>query len=199
MKIESIILAGGLSTRMGKPKQLIKIGNSTFLEIIFRNHVSSGVDNVIVVVPEFLKDDVKRLDLKNTTIIMRGPELVNPIDSLKFAVRYISENTDSFFVHPVDFPLVRAETIKLLIKTYRKTGNAIIKPIFNNKGGHPILLKCSLITEILVASSDIGLREIIRKDPARVYNLVVDDLGVIKNINTKEDLESTNQKSFKPD
>lgn len=47
--ISSIILAAGMSTRMGIPKQLIKIGPKSLLRMTAENVLASNVDEVIVV------------------------------------------------------------------------------------------------------------------------------------------------------
>ena len=49
-KISGIILAAGLSTRMGEPKQLLPFGNSTIIETVIDNLLGSKLNEVIVVV-----------------------------------------------------------------------------------------------------------------------------------------------------
>jgi molybdenum cofactor cytidylyltransferase len=49
-KISGIILAAGLSTRMGEPKQLLPFGNSTIIETVIDNMLGAKLENVIVVI-----------------------------------------------------------------------------------------------------------------------------------------------------
>ncbi|HIC69611.1 MAG TPA: hypothetical protein EYO90_08810, partial [Candidatus Latescibacteria bacterium] len=46
--IVGIVLAAGLSTRMGRPKQLLRLGDRTVIEVVVRR-VRSQLDQVIVV------------------------------------------------------------------------------------------------------------------------------------------------------
>ena len=47
--ISAIILAAGLSSRMGMPKQLLKLGGKTMVRIVTENVLASKVDEVLVV------------------------------------------------------------------------------------------------------------------------------------------------------
>ena len=48
--IPAIVLAAGLSTRMGRPKPLLPLADDdTFVTRIVRSFVESGVDDVVVV------------------------------------------------------------------------------------------------------------------------------------------------------
>ncbi|RKU23879.1 nucleotidyltransferase family protein, partial [Candidatus Poribacteria bacterium] len=48
--ISGILLAAGLSTRMGAPKQLLPFGESTIVETVVDNMLGAKFDEVIVVV-----------------------------------------------------------------------------------------------------------------------------------------------------
>ena len=50
IKIHGILLAAGLSTRMGEPKQLLPFGDSTIIETMIDNMLGSKLDEVIVVI-----------------------------------------------------------------------------------------------------------------------------------------------------
>ena len=48
--ISGILLAAGLSTRMGEPKQLLPFGESTIVETVVDSMLGAKFDEVIVVV-----------------------------------------------------------------------------------------------------------------------------------------------------
>jgi molybdenum cofactor cytidylyltransferase len=48
-RVGAVILAAGKSTRMGEPKQLLRLGESTVLEQTLDNILSAGVDDVVLV------------------------------------------------------------------------------------------------------------------------------------------------------
>jgi molybdenum cofactor cytidylyltransferase len=188
MKIGSIILAGGSSKRMGSPKALVIIDGLTFLEMIVNKHHDAGVEKPIVIISDFLESEILQLKLKKTQLIVCSPPERTPLESLKRGISKLSSDLGAFIVHPIDFPLPLVTTIKAMMDSYEKSGKAIVKPVFQDKGGHPIVLSSTLIEEIKKASENNSLRDVVRKDPARVFELQTQDGGVIQNLNTREDL-----------
>jgi len=189
MEIGSIILSGGSSKRMGTPKAFLKIRNKTFLEIIYENHLMSGVKEPVIVIPDFLEDECQILSLNEAKIVVCNPPEKNTLGSLKKGLDVLKDNRENFIYHPVDFPLVKVSTLKKLLATSKKSKKEIIKPVFKSRGGHPIVLSSTLIREIFDASEELGLREVVRKDQERIENVVTDDKGVIQNINTLDDFK----------
>ena len=96
----------------------------------------------------------------------------------------------SFLYTNISIP--KAKTIFMLMESFEVSKKDIAKPVYNERSGHPIILKCSLINEIFKASEDEGLRVVVRKDQGRIFSMVTDDQGVIRNINTEEDLDGIN-------
>ncbi|MBU1626862.1 nucleotidyltransferase family protein [bacterium] len=191
MKFGSIILSGGSSMRMGRHKALIKINGFTFLETIVNNHHKIGIEEPIVLISDFLEKDVCELGLKNIQLVVCSPPEKTPLESLRRGIARLSTDVDGFIVHPIDFPLPSAVTIKSLMDSFLKSGKQIIKPVYDGKGGHPIILSSKLYKEIMQASEEEGLREVVRRDPERILQVFTEDEGVIKNINTTEDLVRT--------
>ncbi|MHC4944072.1 MAG: NTP transferase domain-containing protein, partial [Planctomycetota bacterium] len=55
--IGTVILAGGLSQRMGCHKALVPLGSSTFLGTIASRHGEAGVESILVVTHRGVFDD----------------------------------------------------------------------------------------------------------------------------------------------
>ena len=49
MRITGILLAAGMSTRMGRPKQLLPFKNETVIETVISTLLASSLDEVLVV------------------------------------------------------------------------------------------------------------------------------------------------------
>jgi molybdenum cofactor cytidylyltransferase len=170
MEIGSIILSGGRSSRMGTPKALIKIKDLTFLEIIINKHHEAGIKIPVVLISDFLEAEVSKLGLSDIDIIVCSPPEKTSLDSLKRGIRHLDHDLKGFIVHPIDFPLPSIETIKMLIAGFFESGKAIVKPVYDGKGGHPIISSTSLIGEIMDATEDSGLRQVVRKDKTGYYH-----------------------------
>ena len=173
---------------MGTPKALIRLGDSTFLETIIKKHHDAGIITPVVLVADFLEDEIIKQNIKDIDLVVCSPPEKTPIESLRRGITQLDADKDGFIYHPIDFPLPLSETIRMLMDGFVESGKAIVKPSYKSKGGHPIILSTSLIGEIMEASEDTGLREVVRKDRDRVLSIPTDDEGVVRNINTPDDL-----------
>ena len=82
---------------------------------------------------------------------------------------------------------METKTIQELVKIHQQYPNAIIRPVYQNKSGHPVLIPAELNLE--ANDNAKGLKYIILNSGLPLLNVQVEDSGIIKNINTKEDLE----------
>ncbi|MFA5261849.1 MAG: NTP transferase domain-containing protein, partial [Candidatus Omnitrophota bacterium] len=94
------------------------------------------------------------------------------------------------FLYPVDYPLVRKETINQMISYFNTYQPLILLPLYAGKRGHPPLFSAELIPEILSFKDGIGCHEVIRNHSENVSLLPVDDPGVLQTFNTPEEFEN---------
>jgi molybdenum cofactor cytidylyltransferase len=92
---------------------------------------------------------------------------------------------DGYLVHPVDHPEVSSDTIRALMAAF---GNAAVKPRYRSRAGHPVIIPSSLAAMIEGTDVNGGLAAVIRSSGTPITLVDVEDPGVIRNINTKEDL-----------
>jgi molybdenum cofactor cytidylyltransferase len=189
LPIGTIILAGGLSRRMGRHKALIPLGNSTFIGTIATCHEEAGAESILAVTHRGVFDDPAFPQEGRFDLLVLDEPTESPLHTLRAALDRIGTIWRAFLLHPVDYPLVKAATVRAMITHYLKRGAAIVQPLHGGRGGHPVLIDMSLLDEIRAAPSDEGLRHVVRADPGRVERLVVDDPGVRRGMNSPADLE----------
>lgn len=185
-----IILAAGYSSRMGSPKFALSIDSHTnFLENIINQYFNIGIRDIIVVLNSEGEKYIEQFPLRisNTAqlIINEHPEYER-FYSLKLGLNAL-ENTTYSYIHPSDMPIVKQSTLEQI---YSKKEEAdFVKPVFKNKGGHPILLSPLLVKEVVdEKKEDWKLNEFLKKYSS--HSLEVDDAGILDNINSQEDYTS---------
>jgi len=184
--ISSIILAAGLSLRMGSLKQLLPLSGKPLIRHCLDTVLASGVCDIIVVVGfhggEIAKA-INELPLRVVFNKLQGSEMA---DSIRAGLPEAAQSSTGIIVYPCDYPLVAPETIATLCKEHDKCPDRIIIPVHNGKKGHPALFPRDVINEMF---EGITLRDIMKKDPGRLCLVPVPDSGTLLEVDTREDYE----------
>lgn len=119
-KLSMVVLAGGMSSRMGRDKADLSYEGRTFLERQIEKGRKLGIKHILV--SGYRGDKCKEVVVKD-----RYPNK-GPLGGLEATLR--KAETEHCLVMTVDVPLVTEEVLQLLIRDYRKawmdgTGKAI--------------------------------------------------------------------------
>ncbi len=187
MEIYGVILSAGKSSRMGMPKALTKIGNQTFLEIIYGNMQDCGIENIFVVVGKHEQEIRKCSNIKPLNLIINPDYDAEQFSSMKLAIQHLLDKSDAIMIALVDHPLIKLETYKLLFDSAQKKENKILIPSYNYKAGHPIIIPRNAYHLFLQGDEETA-RDVIRNHKELVEYINVEDESILRNINVKKDL-----------
>ena len=192
--IPAIILAAGLSTRMGRPKPLLPLSNGdTFVTRIVRSFLDSGVDDVVVVLGH-------EADVVAATLIKSGVAarfVVNDayrsgqLSSVLRGLNAIDRpGVRAMLMTLVDVPLVAPATIRAVVDRYKATHAPIVRPVRGDEHGHPVLIDRSLFSLLRSADPGTGAKPIIRAHVTPAGDVsITDDDGAFLDIDTPETYE----------
>ncbi len=183
----AVILAGGKSERMGCPKPYLDFRGKTFIEKIIETYKLADVQNITVVINKnyILPIWKKLLDHIKTEakIIVNDNSIAGRFHSLKLGLDNI-DNTEYCFIQNVDNPFISPDILHTLYEN--RIQDVYTVPIYQNQGGHPILLSESIINHIRkTEKSDFTLREMLSN--FKRFEVLVNDPSVLFNINTPDD------------
>src|SRR6185369_13634531 len=134
----AIILAAGSSSRMGKPKQFLKIDNETLIQKAVNSALDAGAGETIIVAG--LDHDLIKTELHRSTIQV----IVNPHSelgigsSLKFGVDFVMKSFsdyDATMVMVCDQPLLTSSHLEKIISEYKNTRSPIVASFYSEKNG----------------------------------------------------------------
>jgi molybdenum cofactor cytidylyltransferase len=190
--LSAIILAAGLSSRMGELKATLPLGSGTVLEQcigLFRDY---GIEDLIVVIGH-RSEETGVIAERAGARLVHNPEFASGMySSIRTGVRHLAERSNGFFLLPVDIPLVRPGTVRLLARSFTTPPFQITYPTFDGKRGHPPLIAGDMISTIIGNEHPAGgLRSLLTKvennQPQRVVEVTVPDANILFDMDTPED------------
>lgn len=187
MQIGALIVAAGMSTRMGEFKPMLSIGSISIAQRVIATLSQAGVSK-IVMVTGYNATILERHLAGNGIIFLRNEdyETTQMFDSVKIGLRYLLDKCDKVLFTPVDVPLFTAKTVKAILDS----GAPLAVPMCDGKQGHPILISNSLIPEILNDCGEMGLKGAMDRCSIPLLRLDVEDPGTIHDADTPEDFSA---------
>jgi CTP:molybdopterin cytidylyltransferase MocA len=197
MIINGLILAAGLSSRMGDFKPLMPLNGKSIIENSIDSMLLSGVSKVKVVIGHNA-DEIDRL-VSEKYYSSRVATVYNKFyassDMLK-SVKIGLENfpiCDAFFLLPGDMPAITPATFLLLMHAMGNAKTKVIFPVLQGRRKHPPLILADCINDILSFDSDGGLRDLWKQYEGLITEINVDDKGCGFDVDTIEDYQLLKQ------
>jgi molybdenum cofactor cytidylyltransferase len=176
MKSGALILAAGASTRLGSPKQLVRLGDETLLERSIRIAEEAGCAPVVVILgahEELIRSQCNLSDV----LVVFNPDWADGMGtSLSLGAR-IFENVSGIIVMTCDMPTVTADHLAALASSGTVTAS-----LYVGRKGIPAYFPREVIPALFEMKGDVGAREILRTASA------IELAGGEIDIDTKEDL-----------
>lgn len=183
MSTGAVIVAAGLSSRMGDFKPMLKLGSMTIASRVIATFSQAGAFP-IVLVTGFRADELEKHVAGSGAICIRNESYASTemIDSALIGLQYIKDKCERTFFTPVDVPLFTMNTLVSL----EESRFEIAKPSFCSKAGHPMLMDSDVIDRLGIGASD-GLRGAVAESGAKVGFVEVADEGILADVDTPED------------
>ena len=164
-RFAAILLAAGASSRMGRPKQLIRVGGESLLRHAARMATEAGCTPVVVVLGD--RADQMRSELDGLPVLVAVNEewAEGMASSLRYGVASISGLEPALtgvLVLVCDQPLLSLEHVRALLERHA-AGNALVTAsLYSGRAGVPAVFAPQLFPELMSLQGDRGARELIR-------------------------------------
>lgn len=172
---------------MERFKPLLPLGPSTLLEEAIARFYKAGVRDVRVVTGK------QALELRPVVERAGARSIFNPhfergmFSSIQAGIQSLEDDVTSFFLLPVDIPLVRPRTIRTLLEAFNPTEPRILYPRFNGERGHPPLIPRTLIADSVSHDCVGGMRGILDRFENLAIDVDVPDEGILLDCDTPAD------------
>lgn len=160
----AVVLAAGASTRLGEPKQLVKIGGETLLERAVRTAREAGCSPVVVVVGASFPEVLGNSRLGDVVPVINDKWQNGIASSIVRGIRTIgvvATDIDGVVLMTCDQPAVTAEHLRALVAAGEVTASA-----YAGRRGVPAYFPAAAFRGLLELRGDAGARELLRGAPA---------------------------------
>ena len=184
----AVVLSAGESSRMGRPKALLPIGEQNFIERIVAALKQTRAGRIVVVLGHNA-DEMRRIIEHLGIDIVINPHYKNgQLSSLQSAIRSIDkdDDCDGLLVHLVDHPYIEARLVDLMIQRFYETRKLIVVPRHHGKRGHPVIFSRDLFDELLAAPVDEGAKAVVKAHATETLEIDTEDEGITVDIDTPE-------------
>jgi len=188
-----IILAGGSSTRFGRPKQLLKLKGKYLLDHVMSAALGSELNHIVLVLGHDHQNILQALETRTTQerlqVVINHRYLEGQSRSLQAGLQKIRQAFPAVMFLLGDQPLLNSNTIDHLLDRFRHSGKDICVPVCEGKRRNPTIFNRVLYDQLMAIEGDIGARHIIRANPERVLYLELDDPLCFFDIDSQKDFE----------
>lgn len=178
-EIASIVLAAGGSSRMGRPKMLLPVGDRTMLAAAVAPHLAAACGRTVVV----LGKDARRVRAEaglpsdarlHVVVNRRWREGIS--SSLRRGLE-ACRGADAVLIALGDQPGVTVERIRRIIGAWRP-GVALVVPVVSpTRAAHPVLFAQCLWEDLRGLRGDVGARAVVQRHWDRAARVLVQPLA----------------------
>ena len=189
VSLTAIVLAAGASKRFGPENKLhAPIGETTVLNRLLSTIAASDFDEVIVVSRSADLQAQRLIQQFGFTLVINH-QASNGIGSSVAAGVQAVQRPTPVAVFLGDLPFIKTETIAALRTAFENSNSKqIVRPVYNNQVGHPVFFPASSLDGLRRLKKDIGAKNVLRRQSARLTRLEVNDSGVCDDIDHARDL-----------
>jgi molybdenum cofactor cytidylyltransferase len=176
MRVAAVVLAAGASKRLGKPKQLVRLGSETLLERAVRVAREAGCSPVVAVLGASATSIQARCEFGDAILVVNDDWAEGMGSSIRSGIGALP-NVDACLVMTCDMPAVTSAHLQLLMASGEVTAST-----YAGRRGVPAYFPSDTFRSLMELHGDVGAKDLLRS--ARCVELVGGELD----IDTVEDL-----------
>lgn len=184
--IAGILLAAGAARRFGARKLLHPLPDGTPIGLRSALNLVPAVDRALAVLAPEDRELAARLQAAGIEVCPCPASGEGMGASLACGVRAAADAA-GWVIALADMPFVRPDSIVAVADALR-AGAAIAIPGHEGERGHPIGFARAFHAELAALGGDVGARAIVARERARVVQVPVNDPGILRDIDTPDDL-----------
>lgn len=184
----AIVLAAGLSSRMGQPKMLLPWGEHTVIQQVVHTLQQAALPQIIVVtgaqhaaIADALRGTTAR------TVFNPLFENGSMLTSFQVGLRALLPSAQMALVTLGDQPQMQVSIVQAVMAGWQVTRAPLVAPSFQMRRGHPWAVDASLWAHALSLEPPRTLRDLFSLAGSRIHYVVVETPTILQDLDTPED------------
>ncbi len=186
-RIGAVVLAAGMSRRMGRPKTLLPWRPG---EVV----IQAVVDVLLPFAAPVLVVGGHRISEVSRAVTPRGAQVVmNPdyqtgemLSSFKVGLAALPDEVDAALIALGDQPRIQAAVVAALIAAFPDASGGIVAPSYAMRRGHPMLIARRYWGEFMALAEEDAPRTVIARHQDAITYVICEDDSVLGDIDTPE-------------
>jgi CTP:molybdopterin cytidylyltransferase MocA len=184
-----VVLAAGSGRRLGLgPKAHVLVGGVSLLARVVATCRTAGLRRVLVVGSAHDARIAPACATLGVELLANEAPDRGMASSVILGLAATARGRSAALIFPVDTPFVRPDTVAQIAAAVRGARDSWARPVHEKEGGHPIALGARVIARVVAAGHDAPLRQTLRALAVPRVDVVTDDTGVARDIDTLADL-----------
>ncbi len=190
-----LVLAAGASTRLGQPKQLVRIGGRPALHAVVSNATAVAGHSVTVVLGAHAAELSRLLAHSPASVIVNRHWQEGMASSIRHGLMSLSAATEAVLILLGDQVAVTSEDLKRLAGAWKEQDSVIAAATYDQHVGVPAIFPRICFNELSELRGDQGARRILERNSYRVVRVPMPNAAL--DLDTPEDLAALTQR-FSP-
>jgi molybdenum cofactor cytidylyltransferase len=190
----AIIPAAGHSTRMGRTKLSLRLGDRTVLEHVVTALRDGGVDRILVVIGPHVPELVWLAESASAEVCLLSEPTADMRSTVEHGLRFLEDRyhprpNDWWLLAPGDHPGFGADVVRQLLTVAGRSDRSIVVPNHAGRRGHPTVIAWKHVEGIRALPTEEGINRYLRAHEAETLPLEVTEPGVLLDLDTPEDFD----------
>jgi molybdenum cofactor cytidylyltransferase len=186
----AVVPAAGDSTRMGRPKLALPIGDRTVIEHVVGALRAGRVEHVVVVIGPQVPELAPLASAAGAEVMVLDESTADMRATVEHGLawvesRYRPAADDPWLLVPADSPMLDPAVIRRLLTV--KNTDAVVVPVYGGRRGHPTRFAWRHAAAIRALPADQGINAFVQAQ--NILELPVGDPGVLEDLDTPDDYE----------
>ena len=179
--IHAIVLAAGLSTRMGdENKMLVQVNGKPMICNTVEHVCDSKASHVTVVVGHQSDELIQVMEPYDVDIMVNGSYKKGMTTSIQAGLSYLRPHDQAFMICLGDMPMLESRHIDLLIDRFFENQSLekrlIVRPVYRGNVGHPVIFDKSYAKDIANLLAEQPCQKVINEHSHNLLEVITSDI-----------------------